>query len=91
MNVAAHALILASQRRPVELRRESNVATRSNAALKQLRDAQGIAPGQRVAAEAERREPFAGRRTPRRASDESTRARQARDGDGRGRLLDVYC
>ncbi|MBP3558347.1 MAG: hypothetical protein J6K20_11700 [Thermoguttaceae bacterium] len=91
MNVAVHPFILATQRLPAKLRREPQIATRPDAALAQLRDAQGIASGQRVAAEAERREPFAGRRTPRRASDESTRARQARDGDGRGRLLDVYC
>ena len=91
MNVAAHALILASQRRPVEIRREPNAATRSRAALKQLRDAQGIAPGRRVAAEPERRVPNAERRTPRRSPADSTLPRLRRDADERGRLLDVYC
>ena len=91
MNVAAHALILASQRRPVELRRESNVATRSNAALKRLRDAQGIAPGRRVADEPKSRVPNVERRTPRRAPVEEPSSRPRRDADERGRLLDVYC
>ena len=90
MNVAAHALILSTQRAPAELRREPKVATRP-AALQSLRDAQGIAPGRRVAAEPERREPFAERQTPRRPSDESPRRRRRRDGEERGRLLDVYC
>ena len=91
MNVAAHALILASQRRPVELRRESNVATRSNAALKQLRDAQGIASGRRGADEPKSRVPNVERRTPRRAPVEEPSSRPRRDADERGRLLDVYC
>ncbi len=91
MNVAAHALILASQRSPVELRRESNVATRSNAALKQLRDARGIASGRRVADEPKSRVPNVERRTPRRAPVEEPSTRPRRDADERGRLLDVYC
>lgn len=91
MNVAAHALILTTQRLPVELRREPRPATRSNVALKELRDAQQIAPGRAVASDSERREANAERRTPRRSPAESSPARRRRDADERGRLLDVYC
>jgi hypothetical protein len=66
MNVAAHALVLATQPRPAEFRREPKIATRPVAALQPLRDAQGLAPGRAVASESERREPFAERRTRRR-------------------------
>ena len=91
MNVAAHALVLSTQRLPVEFRRESKIATRPNVALKPLRDAQTIAPGQGVASEPERRDAFAERRTPRRSSVESPRSLPRRDADERGRYLDVYC
>ena len=91
MNVAAHALILSTQRAPAELRRERRIATRPDAALQQLRDAQGIAPGRRIAAESERRETFVERRKPRRDPADSPRPFPRRDGDERGRLLDVYC
>ena len=91
MNVAAHALLLTTQRRPAELRREPPIATRPAAAFRQLRDAQGIAPGRRVAAEPERREANAERRTPRQTPSETPRPRQRRDGEERGRLLDFYC
>lgn len=91
MNVAAHAFILASQRVPAELRREPKIATRKVAELQRLRDAQGIAPGRRVADEPERRETFAERRRPRRELAETPRSPSRRDGDERGRLLDVYC
>ena len=89
MNVAAHALILTTQRFPVE-RREPRPATRSNVALKKLRDAQQIAPGRGVASDSERREANAERRTSRRSPAEASPARR-RDADERGRLLDVYC
>jgi hypothetical protein len=36
-------------------------------------------------------EPFAERRTPRRTPSEAPRSFPRRDGDERGRLLDVYC
>ncbi len=91
MNVAAHALILSTQRVPAELRREPKIATRPNAALKRLRDAQNVAPGRGVAAESERREAFVERRKPRRDPADSPRSFPRRDGDERGRLLDVYC
>ena len=90
MNVAAHPLLLTTQRLPAELRREPKIATRP-AANRQLRDAQGIASARQVAAEPERREPFAERRTPRRSPSETPRPFPRRDGDERGRLLDFYC
>ncbi|MBQ2850599.1 MAG: hypothetical protein IJE77_08960 [Thermoguttaceae bacterium] len=91
MNVAAHALILSTQRLPAELRREPKIKPRPDVAIKRLRDAQSVAPGQGVASEPKRRDAFAERRKPRRPSVESTRSLPVRDGDERGRLLDVYC
>lgn len=90
MNVAACAFLFSTQRVPAELRQEPRIATRSVAELKKIRAAQKIAPGQGVASEPERREPFAGRPQPRRPLASSTRPLPQRD-DERGRLLDVYC
>ena len=91
MNVAAHALILTTQRLPVERRREPRPASRPRVALKELRDAQAIAPGRGVAPDSERREANAERRTPRREPADASSALRRRDADERGRLLDVYC
>ncbi len=91
MNVAAHAFILASQRLPAEHRREPKAPTRPELAFKPLRDVQGVAPGRPIAADPKRRDALAERRTPRRALAETPLPFARRDGDERGRLLDVYC
>lgn len=91
MNVAAHPFILSTQRLPAELRREPQPPSRPVAASQPLRDVREIASGRPIAAEPERREAFAERRTPRRSPDESPRSLSRRDAEDRGRLLDVYC
>ena len=90
MNVAAHALVLSTQRLPSDLRLQAKLATRPTAALEKIRDAQKIAPSPSVASEPKRAERFGERRKPRRAADDSPRS-LPQSGDERGRLLDVYC
>lgn len=77
MNVAAYVFTLPTQRVSAELR------PRSDAALAESREARRVEP--------ENREPFGERRKPRRSSDESPAPLPRRDGDERGRRLDVYC
>ncbi len=79
MNVAAYDLTLSTQRVFAEPR------PRSAAPLAEVSDAR------RVGDERESREPFGERRKPRRVPDESPRSLSRRDGDERGRRLDVYC
>ena len=91
MNVAAHSFILANQRTAVEVRRERPNASPRAASLAPLRDAQKIAAARQIASEPERRERLVERRSARRLPDETPRSALRRDGDERGRLLDVYC
>ncbi|MBR4835227.1 MAG: hypothetical protein IKU86_12995 [Thermoguttaceae bacterium] len=91
MNVADYALVLSSRQVATETRRDSKNETESSVALKKLRDAQKIAAGKKVDDDLERRERVERRSTPKRSAETPSSKPIRRDGDERGRLLDVYC